>query len=386
MANSKVLVAELYPIVSSHLQKKENITRLKRGIESYLDRNNDKLTTLGPIHRTVFLDSDMKVLYDATGLNPQTIKAVLKKCKDVGDDWKIINNPFNVASMMAIRYFKMVKNKDMAKLTLIYLTLSMYPSLHFKYFQHEPNEKIMNYTINNLSNKYKIKKAGVFYIALIETAEGADINHHDRLLRGEDKDFVNYINDVKTRVNMMIRKISNEFYENKEKELYINIEQESMEEDNYREAESNIYAIEKLSNGVVLKLIVNGPNMKLVTAAAKLCKVSVSELRNYASSMITSENKDEIKQIVESILFLYLFDDKNRLQEINSDKFLMYCMDIYKKSNTTDKNIIKIKSILDGWLERLGTYKKTQRLNTINDFRRALYIFFVVSIQYSNLN
>lgn len=386
MANSKVLVAELYPIVSSHLQKKENITRLKRGIESYLDRNNDKLTTLGPIHRTVFLDSDMKVLYDATGLNPQTIKAVLKKCKDVGDDWKIINNPFNVASMMAIRYFKMVKNKDMAKLTLIYLTLSMYPSLHFKYFQHEPNEKIMNYTINNLSNKYKIKKAGVFYIALIETAEGADINHHDRLLRGEDKDFVNYINDVKTRVNMMIRKISNEFYENKEKELYINIEQESMEEDNYREAESNIYAIEKLSNGVVLKLIVNGPNMKLVTAAAKLCKVSVSELRNYASSMITSENKDEIKQIVESILFLYLFDDKNRLQEINSDKFLMYCMDIYKKSNTTDKNIINIKSILDGWLERLGTYKKTQRLNTINDFRRALYIFFVVSIQYSNLN
>lgn len=386
MANSKVLVAELYPIVSSHLQKKENITRLKRGIESYLDRNNDKLTTLGPIHRTVFLDSDMKVLYDATGLNPQTIKAVLKKCKDVGDDWKIINNPFNVASMMAIRYFKMVKNKDMAKLTLIYLTLSMYPSLHFKYFQHEPNEKIMNYTINNLSNKYKIKKAGVFYIALIETAEGADINHHDRLIRGEDKDFVNYINDVKTRVNMMIRKISNEFYENKEKELYINIEQESMEEDNYREAESNIYAIEKLSNGVVLKLIVNGPNMKLVTAAAKLCKVSVSELRNYASSMITSENKDEIKQIVESILFLYLFDDKNRLQEINSDKFLMYCMDIYKKSNTTDKNIIKIKSILDGWLERLGTYKKTQRLNTINDFRRALYIFFVVSIQYSNLN
>ena len=386
MANSKVLVAELYPIVSSHLQKKENITRLKRGIESYLDRNNDKLTTLGPIHRTVFLDSDMKVLYDATGLNPQTIKAVLKKCNDVGDDWKIINNPFNVASMMAIRYFKMVKNKDMAKLTLIYLTLSMYPSLHFKYFQHEPNEKIMNYTINNLSNKYKIKKAGVFYIALIETAEGADINHHDRLLRGEDKDFVNYINDVKTRVNMMIRKISNEFYENKEKELYINIEQESMEEDNYREAESNIYAIEKLSNGVVLKLIVNGPNMKLVTAAAKLCKVSVSELRNYASSMITSENKDEIKQIVESILFLYLFDDKNRLQEINSDKFLMYCMDIYKKSNTTDKNIINIKSILDGWLERLGTYKKTQRLNTINDFRRALYIFFVVSIQYSNLN
>lgn len=383
---TKILVTELYPIVAKNLAQKENVVKLKRGIEVYLDKNHDKLTTLGPIHRTVFLDYDMQVIYNATGLTPQNIKDVLKKTKAVGSDWKLLNNPFNIASMLAIRYFKINKNNDMAKLAMIYLTLSMYPSLHYKYFKYEPNEKIMNYTINNLSNKYKIKKAGVFYIALIETAEGADINHHDRLIRGEDPDLINYLSDIKTRVNMMLRKISNEFYENKEKELYINIEHESMEEDNYREAESNIYAIEKLSNGVVLKLIVNGPNMKLVNAAAKLCKVSVSELRNYTTTMITSENKEEIKQIVESILFLYLFDDKNRLQEINSDKFLMYCMDIYKKSNTTDENIIRIKSILDGWLERLGTYKKTQRLNTINDFRRALYIFFVVSIQYSNNN
>ena len=158
-----------------------------------------------------------------------------------------------------------------------------------------------------------------------------------------------------------------------------------MEEENYREAESNTYAVEKLTNGVVLKLIVNGPNMKFVNLAAKICKVSVSELRNYTTTMVTSDNKEEIQQIIESILFLYLFDDKNKLQEINTDKFFMYCIDIYKKSNTTDENIIRIKTILDSWLERLGTYKKTQRLNTINDFRRALYMFFVISIQYANI-
>lgn len=383
--SDKVIVSELYPIVEHNLQKKENVAKLKKVIENYLDKNHDKLATLGPTQKILFSESDKQALYDAVGLEPQQIKAITKKAKNVG--WLIDGvHPFNSAAALAIRYFKITKNKNMANLTMIYLTLSLYPSIHYKYFKYSPNEKIMNYTINNLSNKYKIKKTGVLLTALIETADGSDENYHNELIRGTDVDINNYVSGIHTRVNMMIRKISIEFYANKDKELYINIEHESMEEDNYREAESNIYAIEKLSNGVVLKLIVNGPNMKLVNAAAKLCKVSVSELRNYTTTMITSENKEEIKQIVESILFLYLFDDKNRLQEINSDKFLMYCMDIYKKSNTTDENIIRIKSILDGWLERLGTYKKTQRLNTINDFRRALYIFFVVSIQYSNNN
>lgn len=383
--SDKVIVSGLYPIVEHNLQKKENVTKLKKVIENYLDKNHDKLATLGPTQKILFSESDKHALYDAVGLEPQQIKSVTKKAKNVG--WLIDGvHPFNSAAALAIRYFKITKNKNMANLTMIYLTLSLYPSIHYKYFKYSPNEKIMNYTINNLSNKYKIKKTGVLLTALIETADGSDENYHNELIRGTDVDINNYVSGIHTRVNMMIRKISIEFYANKDKELYINIEHESMEEDNYREAESNIYAIEKLSNGVVLKLIVNGPNMKLVNAAAKLCKVSVSELRNYTTTMITSENKEEIKQIVESILFLYLFDDKNRLQEINSDKFLMYCMDIYKKSNTTDENIIRIKSILDGWLERLGTYKKTQRLNTINDFRRALYIFFVVSIQYSNNN
>lgn len=381
--STKLIVTELYPTVEKSLQKKENVTKLKKAVERYLDRNHERLTTLGPTKSIVFLDDDRQVLYECVGLEPKQIKEVVKKSKYV--DWLVKDHPFNTAAMLAIRYFKMTKNKEMNKLTLIYLTLSLYPTIHHKYFQYEPNEKIMNYTINNLSNKYKIKKTGVLLTALVETAEGSDANYHDGLIRGLDKDLNDYVSGIRTRINMMIRKISNEFYANKEKELYINIEHESMEEENYREAESNTYAVEKLTNGVVLKLIVNGPNMKFVNLAAKICKVSVSELRNYTTTMVTSDNKEEIQQIIESILFLYLFDDKNKLQEINTDKFFMYCIDIYKKSNTTDENIIRIKTILDSWLERLGTYKKTQRLNTINDFRRALYMFFVISIQYANI-
>lgn len=381
MADTYIL-KELYPVVEKALDKKENTIMLKNAVSDYLDRNNEKLTTIGPVYQTVFSDMDKEKLYNAIELRPEKILEVLRKSPSVKDDRYIIRNPFNTGIALAIRYYTMKNNEEMVNACLIYMTLAFYPSIFSKFFKFEPNEQIMNYTINNLSNKFKVKQLGTIYAALIDTAQGAYKLHKPRLVKGTDKDIVAFILDVKTRLNSLMRKISVEFYKVHEKNLYLNTEYDSYDEDNYHESDSNSYAVERLTNAVVLKLIVNGPNMKIVNTAAKFCQVSVSELRNYVNSIVNNENREKIKEIVESILFLYLFDSQNTEHDIrNNNKFLLYCLEMYKKSNTTDKNIIKIKSILDEWLEDLGTYKKTQRLATINNFRRALFLFFVITIQ-----
>ena len=379
-----LLLTELYPMVEKGLSKKENVELIKKSVGEYIDRNNDKLTTSGPLYRTIFSDSDSNKLYEATQLDPNLVKVTIKKSSNIQSHWKIMAEPFNTASVLAIRYFTVKKNEDMANVVLMYLALSMYPSLHFKYFKHEPNEQVMNYTINNLSNKFKIKQSGTLFAAIMDTVHGSYKLHKDRIEKGTDKDFVDFTMDVKTRLNSFMKNIANEFYANKDQNLYLNSDSDSFEEDNYHEADSNTYAIERLTNKVTLELVVNGPSMKLVSIAAKWSQVSISELRNYLTTMVVSDNREEIRKVVESILFLYLFNDQNTVDGISdSNRFLVYCLDTYKKSNTTDENIIKIKKILDRWLEDLGTYKKTQRLATINNFRRALFMFFVMSIQTS---
>ena len=65
--------------------------------------------------------------------------------------------------LKCITYAKRNKNTDLANYALMYLALSMYPSLHYKYFPFEPNPQIMDYTINNLSNRYKIKQLGTIW-------------------------------------------------------------------------------------------------------------------------------------------------------------------------------------------------------------------------------
>lgn len=379
---TKVIVDELYSTVEAHLSKKENVVKLRHSIEDYIDKNTEKLGKLGPVDRTLFSSADEMKLFEPIGLTPQRVKEAMKKSPAYKAHWEVTKKEFNTAAPLALRYFTMKNNDEMARIVLIYFILSMYPARHHRYFRYGVNEQIMQYTINNLSNKYKIKQLGTMLHAIIDTAEVAYKTYKVNIKSGTDKEIVDFINGMHTRLNSLLKNIANEYYENHEKNLYLNSDSDSFEEDNYHIADSNIYAVDTLTQKVVTKLTVSGPNANLVNSAAQSCSVSVNELRNYLNSMITNERRDEIHQVVESLLFLYLFDSKHTLNDIyRNNKFMMYCVEMYKKSNTTDKNIIRIKKILDSWLEDLGTYKKTQRLATINNFRRALFMFFVMAIQ-----
>lgn len=382
-SSGKVLLEQLYPLVAKGLSKKENTDKLKAAIAKYIDHNIERLSTIGPVHRTIFSEADMAKLYDATEVPTDQIKKIVTSSTVIKGQWKIMNNIFNPTISMALRFYTLAKNNDMVKLLQIYLMLSMYPSLHYKYFRvAEPNEAIMNYTINNLSSKFKIRQeGGSIYKALLSTTEVCYTTNESKVIRGTDKDIVDFIMDEKTRLNSLIKKIANEYYKNYEDKKYMNLDSDSLDEDNYHETDSNIFAVERITNNVTMKLIVDGPNMKLVDISAKICKVSVSELRNYVNSMVISDKRNDIRVIIESILYLYIYGDQKDIRNINSNDFLLYCLEMYKKSNTTDENIIKIKKILDSWLEDLGTYKKTQRNATINSFRKALLVFFVLSIQ-----
>jgi len=386
MAQGSVILNTFYSSVEKALSDPNNVKKIKLAVNEFIDRNRDKLTALGPTYKIIFTDSDMEKIFDVIDIPAIKIKEVIDKTPYLKNQKIITITPFNVIMPLLIRYFKLKKNEDMVNTCLIYLTLSTYPMVHYKYFRYEPNENIMNYTINNLSNKFKIKQSGTLYQSLVDMAVVSDKNYHAAVLRCTDKDIVDYLMSLKTRLSTRLKKISTEFYKNEKNKLYLNIEiDNTTDEDNYHEADSNMFLVDRVTNNVVLKLLVDGPNFNLIKLSANYCQVSVNELRNYIHTMINTENREEIKQIIESILYLFFYDSQNTKEQINSNKFLLYCLELYKKSNTTDKNIIKIKRILDGWLERLGTYKKTQRLATINNFRKALFMFFVTTIQTANV-
>ena len=380
----KVLRSELYPYVETAFSDQKKLKQFEALIAKYIDKNSELLSAIGPMNIILFTDKDKSPIFDIIGVTPNQVKAIKNKSKDRKTTDNLIEAPFSTLMAVIVSYFGVKKNNNMVQMSTFYLTMSMYPFIYHRSFPYPPNENVMNYTINNLSKKFKIKQTSNFIAAIIETAMGAYKLHEKGLLEGIDDSHTQFVYAIKTRVSSFIKKIAREFYANHKEGKYLNTEFESNEEDKYREADSSIYLINSKADAVTLKLIIDGPPMKLITMAANTQKVSINELRNYITTKVTNDNKDDVHSIVESILYLYLFDEKNDIRNINSDQFLLYCMDVYRRSNTTDKNVVNIKKILDSWLEDLGTYKKTQRVATINNFRKAMYCFFVIAIMYYN--
>lgn len=390
MTSTKFIFDACYKNIESTLSNKNNISKYKAIIGEYIDKNSDALSAIGPTQNILFTDYEKKQVYDLFNIDPKAVNdARLKsKIKLTGLN---LSDPFKLVIPLIIRYFTINKNDEMVHLSCFFLGASLYPALYRKYWKYTPPDtKVMEYAINNMSYKYKIKQTGNLMLAIDDTCYGAYTLYNEKggkddLMSATDKGIIEFVFSIHTRLNSFLKMISKAWYEAYQNGNYLEGEYESDDDDSFREADSSMYAIERIVDKVSVKLIVQGPPMKLITTSAKVNKVSVNELRNYLNTMVVSERMKDIKAILESILFIFLYDNRNSTNDINTDKFFLYCLDVYKRSNTTDENIIKIKAILDGWLDDLDVYKKTQRKATINDFRRALYTFFVLSIQYYNV-
>lgn len=380
---TSVILANIYPKVEKAFTSKDTQRKFSAVVASYVDRNVNKLSTAGPSKRTLFSDMERNKVYELIDFDPKTCKAIVKHSNYIKSSWKIVNDPFNLVMMMIIRYAKLHNLDQINQLAVTYLTLSMYPSLHYKYFKFEPNEAIMQYTINNLSNKFKVKQVGNILQALVDTTALADKTYDKNIRQANDKELTDYINAYKTRLNSLIKKIRDAFEKDYRSGNYMNTEQDNEDENDFKTSDSNSLLIQRVVDQVVLKLSVNGPDSRIVDISAKMNQVSVNETRNTLNQL--TQNKDEsvnIRALCESILYLYLFNGENHVNDLNGSKFLTFCLAVYKKSNTNDENVIKVKTILDTWIERYSeTYRKTQRIATINNFRRALYTFFVFTLQ-----
>lgn len=381
MGTNKEILTKLYPIVEKSLSIKSNEQKLLTTIGKYVDRNMKHLSASGPCYRIQINDVDKKGLYESIGLSEQDIKQAFKDSTYINASWQIMGNPFFTACALPIRYY-INKNKiENANLVSFYLCMGMYPLLHYKYFKHNCNENIMNYTISNLSNKYKYKQLKSCYNTLKDLASTCTKTHMDRLKVGGDSEFTKYINDMHARLNDNLKNVAISYYKNHESGNYLNVDSDSDDENDYREVDNNSFVVDRVLNKVITKVAMNGPNFGLVALSAKLCDISSNELKNISLIITNEDHMGEFKSMTQAILQMYLFDMKRMPEQIKSKDYIMTILQIYKKTNNKDENLNTIRRLLDKWVEDNGVKKRIKRQATLNNFKKSMYIFVALTIQ-----
>lgn len=393
------LVDMLYPTVVESLEKTENRRVFSNIIDRFMADNIDRLNIPGPLKYVSFPQRSMDQVVDCMGLTNNRIVEVTKQVRashpKLQSVFGIALNPFFISVALATRYFLMLRkdasksrnpnamrtNEDMISRCVYYLAITIYAVLQKKYFRKcEPNDAVMAYAISNMIKKNRIKQTGSMLDTVYITTNDCLTFYGDRLRKGDDDSVTQYIAAIRTRLNSIIQNISRAYYE-----AYKNRDFLASEEDNLelgQEADSNSQFIERTTNKIVQIIITNGPDMKLVEISAKQNNVSMSELRNYMTTICTQRQMNGIREIVERLLILFFDTELNNrytVRDIGTDKFLLFALDTYKKSNTGNENIIKIKAVLDKWLKELGVSDRTGP-TSLNNYRRAIYMFLVMEI------
>lgn len=388
--NTTILKDLIYPIVEKTFAIQANVRKYKMLISQFFEKNTPKLTTPGPQYLIVFGDADKDEFYKLFGITKEEIvfamKNVIKSAGSSAEFKYLTNNPFLSFLYYIIRYFTLHHDDKALNATLGLFSIDVYWSIFTKYFPNGVIEPVMNYTIDNLTDKFIIKKAGTIFGALTESAKHSYEFHKSKIRTGNDPDCIAFLQRIRNDQNSMFRTLSGIYYDNHKKGNAITTRNDDYDPENpiLDDITSASTEVQATVNRVCMPMIANGVDISLAEAAATIGNVSVTNLRIYLMKIFVNERLDEITQIVESILFLYINGEHKSSRDIRSAHFLYWTNALFKKTNSKDGNIVRINTILNRWGEETGIYKAFKSEGSKINYKRAIFTYIAMCIQKYN--
>ena len=387
--DTSIFKDELYAQIHTVLNNEQMDKKFKQLVGNFIDKNNSKLRTPGPQYMIAFGDADKKSFYDVLGIDEKEVVALIVKITSNlnGSDFKYLrSNPILWVFFLCIKHYTEKRDAKGLNTVLAIYALAVYPSVFHKYFKYEVSDAgCMAYTIDNLTQKFIFKQQGHLFGALTFSIQQSYKFLKPGIIECSDKEVIRFIQRIRNDQNSLIKKIAHQYNINKAKGLTIGTALDTGDSgeiiDSYLNDTSQV---EMVVRSIVLPIITNGINLSYVEACAKMAQISISEVRFYLSKIITEDQSDTIQKFLEAILFLWLYDEKKTKKEINSSEFLVWSSQLFRKTNSNNENIARIKDTLNKWGDMSGLHKKFTREASRVNYKKAIFFYFILCIQYYN--
>lgn len=379
----------LYAQIHTVLSNDQMDRKFKQLVGNFIDKNNSKLRTPGPQYMIAFRDDDKKHFYDVLGINEKEVIELIVKITSTmnGSNFHYLRkNPILWIFFLCIRHYTLKKDAKGLNTVLAIYALATYPAIFDSYFQYEVSDPgCMAYTIDNLTQKFIFKQQGHLFGALTFSIQQSYKFLQSGIIDASDKEAIRFIQRIRNDQNSLIKKIARQYYENKRKGLTIGSALDTGDTGEIIDSYVNDTSqVEMVVRSIVLPIITNGINLSYVEACAKMAQISISEVRFYLSKIITENQANTIEKFIEAVLFLWLYDEKKTKKEINSSEFLVWSSQLFRKTNSNNANIARIKDTLNKWGDVSGLHKKFTREASRVNYKKAIFFYFILCIQYYN--
>lgn len=388
-ANTSAIKQKLWPLVEESMNKPSTKSAYKRLVNDFMSTRAESLYDTLPCDRILCSEMEMDKLFDVLKISKKEVKNIINQTyygEIDGFNPRAAQHEFTVTQLLVVRYFLLKNQKKECELAMLHLAFSgkFYPSLHYRsYNVVTPARHIMEYVVNNrLSKKFDLTTYGSVIGAIRSVGNTWLDTYKDRFESLTDEDVVYLVQQLHSRVGSFIKNIATEYYDAYEdKDLYITYSSDSFDPEDFHLADNDALKIGRCTEKAVNAINANGVEYRI----CRMCSnndITPNECKAVIESIIgNKENIYTIKELISLMITLYFATGERDVADI---KFITYT--IAPKPNAKQKEIIRMKEIIETWLSESGTayMRRRSRIATRNSYERAVRMYFALVIHNSN--
>ena len=386
---STIIKTELYPRVEAVLKTAVGDRQFKTLVGKFMDKNHHKIHTIGPKYQIVFRD-EKKEFFDCFQIQEKEVKEMIQRVvAQIDSRSKFLylnNNPIFFLFYCVIRFYHLAHDEKGLNTALAIYALAVYPSVFSLIFKYPPNEGVMLYTIEHLSQKFIIKREGDVFGMLFTSICGSFKNCHVANVESfTDGEIISFIERVHNDQKSLMKNIADEYMKNFRAGLRTSTNLDSnMGTLTNNEINTDTSIVETVADKVSIAVLTTGLNLKIVSQARSIANISLSDTKFYMGKILTDDHASDIKKFIQAILMCFFYEDHYTPADINSKNFLVWAMALFRKTNSKDENIRMIKDTLDKWGDDVGIHAKFKHVATIINYKKAIFFYFILCIQNYN--
>lgn len=362
-------------------------------MSDFFQSRSTALYDIAPIDRVFFGKDDEDNFFNVLNISKDEVTHILEKTYyyDLpgfkNEHTATAKDEHSILALTLLRYFIIHKDTKNMELAMLYLSFSgkIYASSHSKFFKFTPENyrHVMEYAINNMSNKYDIVKYGNV-IGTVKSLDNTWVKSYEkRFKKFDDEDVVYLIQQLKSRISSFIKNIASEFFKAFENREYITYDSDNVSSDDFHLADSDSLKLERSIDKAYTKLENTTTDFRL----CKLCadsNVRTDELRSIIDSIMTKpENFSLVKELIRNICTYYFANGKTK--DIKNIDFVTFS--VVLKPNSKDKLYLRNKEIINTLLlKNSQKYAiRSKRPATKISYNVVLLKYFVLLIHEANL-
>ena len=387
MSDSNVLIKELYPFISSALEKNSN--KFMNNINKFINDRHQQLFDIAPYDRIYFNQTDIDNMYQSLGITEKEVINIVQNCFfwDIPINPQCIKEPYVLTLMMAIRYYLKNNKRKMAEITTIYLAFSgkFYCSLHagaaFPKAPPSRNKSVMDFVINTmLSEKFDLKREGTVFGAIKSLCITWLDTYEKDLLSNSSSDYKykELVQQLRDRERSFLMNIAKKFYEAWENKLYLNYETDSLDQEAFRLTDNDAAIAARITENTMNYLTSNYVSLEICNKC-KDQNVKSTEIKDIIESILADNNNlPDVRRVINIIVCDFMRNYPGG--KVGSIEFVSYS--IKAKPNSKVEWIIELKETILKWLdENSPNYRKRKsRKATQISYYRSILLYFVLII------